>query len=69
MKTSPFNDKLHIFLLKKGYRYTEHTRYDRYDHDVQGVTVFYYINNYIMILDVNGEPAPKHVSREIEKAL
>jgi hypothetical protein len=69
MKTTPLNDKLHTFLLKKGYRYSEHVRYDRYDHEEQGVTVFYYINSYIMILDRNGEPASTRVTREIEKAL
>jgi hypothetical protein len=69
MKTAPFNEKLHKFLLKKGYRYSEHVRYDRYDHDGQGLTVFYYMNNYIMILDRNGEPASNRVTREIEKAL
>lgn len=56
-------------MLKKGYKYTENIRYDRYDHAGDGVTVFYYINSYIMILDRNGEPASKHVTREIEKAL
>jgi hypothetical protein len=69
MKTSPYNEKLHSLLLKKGFKYTEHVRYDRYDHAKDGLTVFYYINNYIMILDKNGEPASNYVTREIEKAL
>jgi hypothetical protein len=69
MKTTPFNNNLHKFLLSKKYKYTEHTRYDRYDNEAQGITVFYYINGYIMILDRNGEPASKHVTHEIEKAL
>jgi hypothetical protein len=69
MKSSPYNKKLHFFLLKRGYKYTENVRYDRYDHAGEGVTVFYYINSYIMILDENGEPASKQVTREIEKAL
>jgi hypothetical protein len=67
MKTSPFNKNLHAFLLKKGYKYIEHTRYDRYDKD--GITVFYYMNNYIMVLDKDGEPAPKSVVRELERIL
>jgi hypothetical protein len=69
MKTSPYNEKLHKYLLGKGYHYSEHVRYDRYDNAKDGITVFYYINSYIMILDKNGEPASKQVSREIEKAL
>ena len=69
LKNSPYNQKLHKFLLGKGYRYSEHVRYDRYDNEAQGLTVFFYINNYVMILDKNGEPASKYVTHEIEKAL
>ena len=67
MKSSPFNEKLHKFLLINGYKYTEHVRYDRYDKN--DITIFYYMNNYIMILDGNGEPASKQVTREIMAAL
>jgi hypothetical protein len=67
MKTSPYNKKLHEFLMLKNYKHTENVRYDRYDKN--GTTIFYYINGYIMILDKNGEPASKQVAREIEKAL
>jgi hypothetical protein len=68
MRSSPYNDKLHKHLLSNGYQYTEHVRYDRYDNK-NGITVYYYPNNYIMVLDLNGEPAHKNVVREIEKAL
>jgi hypothetical protein len=67
MKTSPFNSKLHTFLLKNGYNYSAHQRYDRYDKN--NITVFFYLNGYIMILDKDGEPAPKSVTREIMAVL
>jgi hypothetical protein len=66
MRTSPYNEKLHTFLMKNGYKYIENVRYDRYDKG--GITIFYYPNNYILILE-DGEPASKLVTREIEKAL
>jgi hypothetical protein len=68
MKTSPYNEKLHKHLLAKRFKYTEHVRYDRYDNK-DGITIFYYPNNYIMILDPNGEPVRKEVAREIMEAL
>jgi hypothetical protein len=68
MKSSPYNEKLHKFLLTKGYRYSEHPRYDRYDNN-DGITIFYYMNNYIMILDANGEPPTKSVTKEIMEAM
>lgn len=65
----PFNLKLHTFLMKKGYRHTTSVRYDRYDHLKRGITIFYYANGYIMILDSDGEPAKKEITKEIEKVL
>jgi hypothetical protein len=58
----PFNRKLHKFLLKNGYKHTENVRYDRYDKGK--ITIFYYLNNYIMILE-EGEPASKEITYEI----
>jgi hypothetical protein len=66
METEPFNPKLHKFLISKGYLYREKVRYDRYDKG--DMTIFYYPNNYIMILE-GGEPARKEVAREIMEAL
>jgi hypothetical protein len=64
---SPFNKKLHKFLISKGYKYQEKERYDRYDNN--GITIFYYMNNYIVIIDKDGEPVSREISREIMKAL
>jgi hypothetical protein len=64
---SPFNRKLHKFLISKGYKYIEKERYDRYDND--GITIFYYMHDYIVIIDKNGEPVPKEISREILEIL
>jgi hypothetical protein len=66
MKTSPWNRKLHKYLMANRYKYTQHYRYDRYDKGK--ITIFYYINNYIMILE-GGEPASKEIVREIENVL
>jgi hypothetical protein len=66
METSPWNKKLHKYLMTKRYKYTQHYRYDRYDKG--NITIFYYINNYIMILE-GGEPASSRIVREIESVL
>ena len=66
METSPFNERLHKYLTLHNYTYTEHTRYDRYDKG--DITIFYYLNGYVMILE-GGEPASKEVVKEIERAL
>jgi hypothetical protein len=66
MKTEPYNPKLHKFLILKNYKYTEHIRYDRYDKG--NVTIFYYLNGYIMILE-GDEPARKELTKEIMEAI
>jgi hypothetical protein len=55
MKSDPYNKRLYQLLISKGYKYTQHVRYDRYDNP-EGITIFYYLNNYVMILEPNGEP-------------
>jgi hypothetical protein len=61
---NPYNKRVHKLLMSKGYKYSEHVRYDRYDNK-EGVTIFYYLNDYVMILDSNGEPMPQKKAKEI----
>jgi hypothetical protein len=64
MKSSPYNIRLHKLLLLKQFKYTEHVRYDRYDRE-DGITIFYYLNNYVMILEPNGEPMKAEKTKEL----
>lgn len=68
MECFPYNRRLHAILTLKGFWYTQKVRYDRYDND-EGITVFFYPNGYIMILDPNGEPVSSRVAQQITKEL
>lgn len=65
MEVKPYNEKLHQYLMQKGYKWKWKVRHDRYD--LNGRTIFYYMHGYMVIVEADGEPASKEIFDKIKK--
>jgi hypothetical protein len=59
---TPYNQKLHEYLMANGYKCHHNPRCDRYDKG--DITVLYFNNGYIIVLDKD-EPAKKYIFNKI----